>query len=326
MLPQKNLQTIISATLRPGIYPEPGISNDSFLESYLDYSCWLRVINAWQSISVLSQDKAGKLERLAALAAFYQTAGLAVEDALSTCIAWAIWARDKNQSLADILARLSLRLVEPKQPVSPSYAEDVIKKFQTTQNRVDFYARPFLTQLLSVSDRELPKVFGIPWKPHPSVKLVPREMLENWNNLGFFMRESLVPLLDPKGALLASCYNKIKHGPQIMISDMATAARARGLSFEEGAMSELTVRLLLQGARTQETDIETTEEIRSAPFLLMNSANAKRWFFQHIVHTANALFIAGTWLYNSTYLDKKRSFNPALPEVQSIIREQGRYV
>jgi len=325
MLPKQTTKTFLTTSLAKGPTPEAAISNPEFMDSYLDYSCWLRTISARQQVKILEDKEAGEVERLAALASFYQIAGAVVEDALSMYVAWSLWSCDKSKSIPDILERVSLRLSEPKSPLPETYTEEIRTKFKLNEKRLDVYARQYLVQLMAVTDAELPKAFGIPWKPHPSVKLVPKDWLPYWTRLGEYMRESIRPLVNTKGALLASCYNKIKHGPQIIVMPLSVGVERRGFSYEYLASTNTqpTLRLLLNGARTQESDDEFENECRAAPFLPLDSTNVRRWFFQHIVHTSNALFLHGTWIYNSTYPLRKRAMKVESPELMSIILEHG---
>lgn len=324
MFPQNTTKTFITASLVRGSNLEPDVSNDDFLSAYLEYSCWLRMISARQCLSTLENKDSRTLERLAAIASFYQTAGIVVEDALSTYIAWSLWACDKSRFIPDILERISLRLSEPKSTLTLDYVAETRKKYKETNKRIDIYAREYLQLLLQNTDDELPGIFGIEWKKNPSVKLVPRELMPSWSSLGNHIRECIIPLVNPKGALLASCYNKIKHGPQITIMSMMKASTARGLPNEAivGLDTSETIRLLLNGSRVQETDDEFAQHIRAAPFLLPDAENMKRWFFQQIVHISNSLFIHGTWLYNSNFKDRQRKFRIGRSEIRDIILEQ----
>lgn len=327
MLPATRTRTFITASLAKGTRPEPDISNQDFLGSYLDYSCWIRMISARQQLTVLEGDTSD-IDKLAALATFYQLAGIVVEDALSMYIAWSMWNEDKTQAIPDILERISLRLSEPSTPLPDHYASEIKQKYLTTKKRIDIYARDYLIQILKVDDDMLPQQFGIAWKRNPSVKLIPKKLLPFWNTLGNFLRECLLPLVNPKGALLAACYNKMKHGPQISIASATNAAKSRGVSEEalEGHGSAVSIRLLLRGARTQETDEEFRDQVRAAPFLPLDAPNARRWFFQHIVQTSNSLFISGTLLHNSNRIGNNRSL--AVPEgrVRSIVQEHGTHI
>lgn len=325
MLPQYTKKTYLSVSLAPGPRGEPDIGTEEFLASYLDYTCWLRVISSHKQFLALSDLKTSKLERLASLGAFYQMAGLVVEDALSMYIAWSLWSRERSRSIADILARVALRLAEPKSRLPDTYARDIQRRCLETDKRLDVYAREYLSQLMLTRDVDLPSQFGIRWRRNPSIKLVPKELRAMWDGLGYYVRSCLEPLVMSKGALLAACYNKIKHGPQMVVMSPGVAAQRRGITglTGDGLEGEPTLRLLLQGSRTQETDAESVDKLRVAPFLPLDTANIRRWFFQQIVHTTNALFITGTWIFNTNFIDRKRKFRVEAPEVVSIVRDQS---
>jgi hypothetical protein len=328
MFPHDSTKTFLSASLAPGPKSEQPISNEQFLTSYLDVACWLRMLSARQCLSVVEDATSPKLEKLAAITAFYQTAGLVVEDALSMYVAWSLWTLDKSKLLPDILERVSLRLREPSSALSPTYAKETQAKYVGSNKRLDVYARTYLMQLMRTHDDDLPRVFGVNWKKHPSVKLVAQHQRPTWDRMGYFFRGCLDPLVNPKGALLASCYNKIKHGPQLVVMSLASAALDRGLEInaEDGPESDTTIRLLLSGARTQETQEEAENNVRSAPFLLLDTENLRNWYFQQIVHISNALYIHGTWIFNTTFITRKRSQAIISDEVKKIILEYGKYL
>lgn len=324
MYPSDSTKTYLSVSLGCGNCAEPPISNDVFLSSFLEFGCWLRVVQSRRLLSVLEDRSSTDLESMAALASFYQNAGLIVEDALTMYLAWSLWSLDKARNLADILERLNLRLSEPKKAIGPGYVVSVQKSYLENDKRLDVYPRPYLSELLQKEGGELSRALGIEWKRNPSVKLVPPVHRQFWDRLDDFIREASLPLVDSKGALLAACFNKIKHGPQLVAMAPNAAAAARGL--EEGQTgtieSKPTIRLLLAGSRTQEMDEELECGARVAPFLLNDPANIRRWFFQQIVHTANSLYVTGTWIFNSTYIHAKRSHSIEREELRSIVEEQ----
>lgn len=325
MISQHTSKTFITVSLGKGSSSEPSITNEKFLSSYLDHICWMRMISARQQLAVVENQSSGDTEKLAALSMFYQIAGMVAEDALSSYIAWSIWSKDKSLLIPDLLERLSLRLSEPSKPVNATYPSEIFNKVKTSNKRVDVYARAYLNELSRVSDSDLPNVFGINWRRNPSVKLVPKKMLPFWNSLGSYLRENLSPLVSVQGDLLSMCHNKIKHGPQILAMSLIEAAYSRGFTTDQ--ISELsllkTVRLLPNGSRVQETDEEFLNRHRVAPFLLMDAENMRRWFFQHIVHTSNSLYIHGTWMYNSNFPELKRSMTIVSKDIVNIIEEQG---
>ena len=164
MIPNTTTKTILSISLSKGPKAEHDLTNQQFLDSFLEYTCWLRMISARQQLSVMESYITGIHEKLAALATFYQVAGMIVEDALSSYIAWSIWARDKALLIPNILERLSLKLGEPSTPIPINYPEEIFLKIHNTKKRVDVYARDYLLKLMEVSDEKLPQAFGIEWK------------------------------------------------------------------------------------------------------------------------------------------------------------------
>jgi hypothetical protein len=75
MLPQGTTKTYLSASLALGPRTEQAISNDQFLNSYLDVACWLRLLSSRQYLSVVEDRKSSKLEKLAAVASFIRRLG-----------------------------------------------------------------------------------------------------------------------------------------------------------------------------------------------------------------------------------------------------------
>lgn len=127
--------------------------------------------------------------------------------------------------------------------------------------------------------------------------------------------------------LLASCYNKMKHGPQMVFADPVEVANARGHPHELVDESfEPSIRLLLKGSRTQETAEEVKTSTRIAPFLYGDPENARRWLYQSFVHTANVMFTCGTWIFNFKFPDHRRELAVEDPFVCSLIEGQAEHL
>ncbi|EKS9883922.1 hypothetical protein BTK96_000826 [Burkholderia pyrrocinia] len=319
----------MTATLGPGPIAEPAITSKQFLDSFLEYGCWLRPLAAWSHLQAFERKNARELESLASLGSFYQLAGQVVEDALTMLVAWSIWGSDKQESLPDIVERLQLRLsASSKSPIGLGYVESIQQKISKTSKRVDVHPREYLGELLTRKDDALPGSFGIAWKRNPSVKLIPKNVLPIWQNLAHFIRDGITPLLDSRGSLLAACYNKIKHGPQVVVCSPLDIARSRGLEVrpDDLPLKNLSIRLLLKGSRVQETDEEQEAAERIAPFLFDDADNMRRWFFQQIIHTTNLLHAVGTFAFNTNYIDSKRHFSVSRAEVVEMIESQGNHL
>lgn len=325
MLPTNTSKTFLAVSLGPGPIHERPITNEQFLSSFLDYGCWFRSVAAYSHLKTLERTDTHEIERLAALTTFYQLAGQAVEDVLTNLIAWSIWTDDKSQNMADIIERLSLRLSIPNSPTDQKYISEIKQKFRDKKKRVDLYPREYLRELINAPDSELPARIGIEWKRNPSVKLVPSELRPMWDELPKLIRGVIQPLTTGRGDLLAACYNKAKHGPQLVVSRPIEGALSRGSTLEKLASEQantMSVRLLMDGARTQETDEEASNNIRIAPFIINDISNIKRWYYQQLVHYSQSLFGLGTWLFNTTYKNQKREFGSPNEFVQEILMKQ----
>ena len=122
-VPKHTHRLFLSVNLAIGPRAEPEVSNRSFLGSFLDIGVWIRVANAAAHLEILRAPKSSETQRLAAVAGFYQEAGLQAEDAVSNLIAWAVWAKDRNACLADLMDRISLRFSPPRGPTADHYHE-----------------------------------------------------------------------------------------------------------------------------------------------------------------------------------------------------------
>lgn len=318
----------LSVSVAPGPTPEPPIDNRAFLQSYLDLGVWLRVVAAATQLDILRSKQSSRIQKLSALSVFYQQAGLQAEDTLSNLVAWSVWSHDRSQTLADLLHRTSLRLSQcPSSLRSDNYALSVRDSFLQSAKRVEIYAQEYLRSLASVPDPKLPALFGIPWKRHPSVYSVRPNQRKWWDMLPATLRQLIDVLGGRNSDLLASCYNKMKHGPQMVFADPTDVAGARGhpQALPTGRI-EPSIRLLLKGARTQETNEEFDKSTRVAPFLYGDSENARRWLFESFLHTAIVMSACGTWIFNFNFPDARRELFPGDPFVGSLFRDQAEYL
>lgn len=318
----------LSVSVAPGPTPEPDIDNRTFLQSYLDVGVWLRVVAAASQIDILRSKQSSKLQKLSALTVFYQQAGLQAEDTLSNLVAWSVWSHDRNQNLADLLHRTSLRLSQcPSSQCSDNGALAVRERFLHSTKRVEIYAQEYLRSLASMPDSKLPAFFGIPWKRHPSVHSVRPNQRKWWDTLPATVRQLIDVLGGRNSDLLASCHNKMKHGPQMVFADPTDVAGARGhpRALPNGSI-EPSIRLLLKGARTQETNEEFDKSARVAPFLYGDSENARRWLYESFLHTGIVMSACGTWIFNFNFPDARRELFPDDPFVGSLFRDQAEYL
>lgn len=146
---------------------------------------------------------------------------------------------------------------------------------------------------------------GIPWKEVPSVKLVPKDQIPLWKALPHLSKEMLRTLADRKSILLATSYNKLKHGPQMVVmSPYQRAVEQRGLpetpESARGQIDVLHVRLLFDGARTQETQSDLDESTRVAPFLIHQPDVIEGVMINHAT-AAHSMRMLAYWLYRCVF-------------------------
>jgi hypothetical protein len=326
-IPKHTHRLYLSWNLVPGPFPEPSVTNKDFLGSFLDAGVWIRTANAAGQLKTLRSPETSPIEKISALAGFYQQAGLQAEDTVSNVIAWSAWAREPSLSIANLLDRVSLRTSRPREQLTDNYFEFVIQKLVSSHKRVDIDVREYASSLLSIPEPDLPAALGIPWKRDPSIKYVPRPQRKSWDSLPHAIKDSLKIHLGPNSQLLASSYNRIKHGPQLIVTGALPAIQARGLPHDgydakDPMVTRPTIRLLLDGSRTQETQEEISASQRVAPFLYAEPDNARRWLFQSIMHSANFLSMIGTWIFNHRFPESPRSFGVSDPFLASLVSEQ----
>jgi hypothetical protein len=153
-------KTKMALSLQIGSTPEPPVTNEFFLASFLDYGVWIRVVAARVHLTTIMSAGAEPLDRIAALGQMTQLFAQAVEDTLSTLIAWSIWATKRELLLADILNRISLRLAVPKKEVPAGYTAEIQGKVAASSGRVEVYPRRYLRELIDCPDKDLPGRLG----------------------------------------------------------------------------------------------------------------------------------------------------------------------
>lgn len=320
----------MSLSFETGSVPEPPVSDEAFFHSLLDYGIWLRAIAARLHLSTIQSD-AQLIERIAALGQMAQLFGQAIEDSVSLLITWSVWAPHRELRIADILARMTLRFSQPKKDPPAGYVHQVQCAFADSGGRVNIYPRRYLRELIDCPDQHLPARFGVPWKQHPNSRLAPTQQQRNaWPHLPRVFRGIVTPFTDDKGALVAASYNKIKHGPQIMVERPIHAALSRGLEVPKEFRSLLekhALRVLLDGARTQDTAEERESGIRVAPFLVDEPAVAEEWYHKHVIGSASMLYQLATIIFNASFPDlPARSHSTDSSVIKQLISESNAYL
>ncbi len=284
-----------------GQVPEPAVSSREFLTNFLCMGVWLRALALESHAKVLTDQKATDLQKLAASAAAYQQIGLAVEDTLVTLVAWSTWTRLPDLNLADIYSRIVLRSSRAGQSLPYDELENFWRRIAIGRGVIN--GRVYLKTMMDhIKDKDLPAICGVPWKRNPSVHLVQGAVDKiAWERLPQVMRELVNLLTDPTGEVTTVCLNKIKHGPQVTLETPIAVAKRRGFEQVKLQAAELPtrrlIRVLTQGARTQETEAESMADVHIAPFILDDPHNIYGWLNGPIMDYANFLFTFGRWLH-----------------------------
>ena len=270
--------------LLPTTQPEPPISNQDFLQSLVSYGCWPRIVAANNNRITLCDAASTELERYAAISSFYENVGMLIEDVVSGLVIWPAWAQDRGSCLADMNERLIISDGQDHKDKSRPYREEIAESLaKKTTKRVRVNPSLYLSSVFELTDEQIVRWLGIPWKHNPSVKMVPRSGLDQWHRLPNTIGD-LRRMLSENSQLIVSCYNKLKHGPQLVISSVRDALLARGDKNGHRLADTKYVRLLFDGAKT-----ENGGELHVAPFLF------------HQPYCVNAVFHQCVWPLAVTY-------------------------
>lgn len=289
--------------LHRGSIDEPAVNDETFLESFLRAGVWLRVLAADQHYRLLTNPKSGSVARYAAAVAIYQLAGMVYEDAVASLVSWTVKNKWQNLSFANIISRINL--VRRAKPIVTdscgSYHLDTLNEFVRTASKpVRINPLLFLQSLAALDPKSLLVTLGVRWKQVPSVKLVPKQFTKEWETLPKIATSLVAVLADENKSLMTNSYNKLKHGPQLLVTSLRNSAVARGHS--ESALNNFPpdrefVRLLLAGERTQEEDGEIESGQRVAPFIIDDAERASGIFYDFIVATPQMMELLGRWVF-----------------------------
>ena len=129
---------------------------------------------------------------------------------------------------------------------------------------------------------------------------------------------------------LTAAYNKLKHGPQLVVQNPVDRAKRFGNSSD--AAEELArhdsfdkpgIRMLFDGANINSKP--TNPSVKSiAPFLINDEAAARKLFFGTMVHHANLLSLL-VKMQIALYRKKHINLDNLDPAVLRIVGEQRRY-
>lgn len=308
--------------LRQGIRPEPEVTNKEFLLSLYDYGIYLRVLAALDHLSQLKDPTCGPVRRFASVSGFYHQLGSHSEDIVSLLVALVAWRADRSLSLPNLLNRLVLRPESPGAPERKIYVDEKITRLISTQKRTFIDPHVFVAYLHKFSPMELVQVLGIPWRKNVSVKFVPEHQRNAYSMYPTALHEVVRTLFQP---ILDALRNKIKHGPQVIIANPRDCAAKRDII--EPSLSEVPnkayLRILADGARTQEKSGELEQGDRVAPFLLDELEVLESFFYETFIFRGEIMLLTVRILL--TYVLGERNLAGVPSELVSIVQERDKY-
>lgn len=302
-------------------YRESPLENRVFLDSYVRFTCWLRLVTAFEQIVLLENPKLETTRRLSAVAAFHHQVGLQREDL--ACMAIGCLAHGKDQALRipDILSRVSFSSDPVK---AQAYLRQQIALLGSGTKKVRINAQSFFTDMVNFKGTELIELMGIKWRYVPSVKTARGRRLELWRQLPENIHFLASHLAEECGPLMSSMFNKIKHGPQVVIADMNEYRKSLLEIYSAETVTDLlsqwdgtheAVRVLFKGSH-----LADTEDSNDLPtiFLEHRLAAMKKLLFNAIFPATQGLWILVNFLRMQLYEDPWVEQSPIVGEMEAL--------
>lgn len=290
-------------SIAPGPKREPDVNSEEYLRSLILAGAWLRVLPARMALDAIRSSSSSPLEKAAAQVQFYQNIGAQVEDLGVFLVAASAWVMNDSESLADLVSRVFLKPDSRDTKTDEEYSAHVARILGSKGRRLSVDPQRFFREAGEKSDRDIVKFFlGFEWNSVPSAKTVLQTDRDAWLVLPKALRDICNGFSAPEGPLLGAAYNKLKHGPQMVLKNAVVAAEDRGHSGKE--LGELKrwlgdgqhVRLLFRGARVQDEQGELEEGTRTAPFIIGSSRELEKMFYETMVHQGNIMSLMGHFL------------------------------
>ena len=274
------------------------IGNDEFLLSYLRFGVWMRYALAYEQVLKL-RSNSDPFDRMCATAAFYTAFGALLEDVTAMLVSWMVWESAPDSNLADTLYLTSLRKDTKAKPSVLYVDKNIASLVGMKATPIDIGC--FAESLNMTSPVEVLKRIGIDWKRIPSVKMAKsdRELIF-WSMLPKKVEDVLERLTNSGVHHLRGAYNKIKHGPQLTICDLAEHFRGHAKTsaqmtdnLQRRGLSPETLRILFRGSDTRldhATDTPCT-------ICLDDDFEAVGANFGRVVHPlAKNMYLFGSWI------------------------------
>jgi hypothetical protein len=262
----------------------------------------LRMVTAYEQLGILSGASTDTTRKLAATANFYSMIGMQIEDMAAMTVAFAAWASNPELVIADVLFKVSFvgngKVDSTSAGMAKSFAQ-----LTTGSGKVRINAKQFFLELLKGGPSSALGRIGIPWKQIPSVKTAKQgEERQRWLRLPIGLRHLSRLITEDGGARVGLMYNKIKHGPQLIVTDLLDHSRGMGAD-EEGissinqalgamAVSPKTLRVLLKGSLTAG---EAGREPHSI-FLEDDPVILKKFLLNSVFPSAKFMWSVASWL------------------------------
>ena len=317
--------------LTPSEIDEPDITNDEFLDSLAGIGVWLRVLSAYDSLARYASPDASPAQRLAALSNIFLQLGAQAEDQAVALIAFSVWSTNRDLVLADLFSRIFVR--RPRNPTKGSHVEEVHAKLKSGGDAgVPVDQASFFREVAAMNDAAIVEFcLGYRWRTVPSVKLIPKRHIEVWRRMPGELRRIASSFYDERHfPRVTAGYNKLKHGPQLVIQNPMDRGRQFGTApnltaqlarFE--SFDKPTVRLLFAGASTQREP--TAGNGRSvAPFLIDDLGAANKLYFETMVHHAS-LFSLMVKMQIALYRKEEVELGETDAGIIRIVEAMGRY-
>ena len=257
--------------------------------------------------------------RYAAITSFYQNIGMLMEDIITALVVWPAWAKDRTLALADLNERLVLSEGPARKNDSKAYRNEAANYLTTKgAKRVRVNPALYLASVFDLTNEDILKWLGIPWKTHPSVRMVPRSAFDAWHRLPDLVEILRAFTLGEGNELVVPCYNKLKHGPQVVIASIRDALLARGDKNAHILPDERYVRLLFQGAKT-----ENGTERLVAPFLFHEPYCVNAHFFLRLLPLAVTYSRLAGWLLCTQFTKSGPAF--ADKQIRELLRECAKW-
>ena len=311
---------------------EPRVSNNEFLDSLDAIGVWLRVLCAYDSLKCFTSPDSTSTQPLASLSNIYLQLGAQMEDQAVSLIAFSVWSQNRDLVLADLFSRIFLRRQSTSTRESQiALVHDKLKNAESRTVPVD--QRAFFHEVAEMSDAEIVQFFlGYRWRSQPSVNLVPKLHIEAWRKLpGEFRRIASSFQEEKHGLRITAAYNKLKHGPQLIIQNPVDRAKQFANSSE--LTQQLTryksfdkpgIRLLFAGSKTQPEPADSVSG-SIAPFLIDDIGAVNKLFFETMVHHAS-LFSMLVKMQIALYRKQRASWGNLDTGISQIVEAHGRYM